>query len=73
MYLDVNVDLTIIHQKLPQYQQSGKDVLYNGFFGYLPNPVNTTQAARSGFITGKEIANRFTANIENNVPTSKPY
>jgi hypothetical protein len=40
MYLKVNVSLTIIHTKLPQYQVP--DVKENekaGFFGYLPNPI----------------------------------
>jgi hypothetical protein len=41
MYLKVNVSLTIIHSKLPEYKVP--DVKGNekaGFFGYLPNPVN---------------------------------
>ena len=40
MYLKVNVSLTIIHTKLPQYQVP--DVKENekaGFFGHLPNPI----------------------------------
>jgi hypothetical protein len=40
MYLKVNVSLTIIHTKLPQYQVP--DVEGNekaGFFGHLPNPI----------------------------------
>jgi hypothetical protein len=40
MYLKVNVSLTIIHTKLPQYQVP--DVKGNekaGFFGYLDNPI----------------------------------
>jgi hypothetical protein len=39
MYLKVNVSLTIIHSKLPEYKVP--DVNSDaGFFGYLPNPIN---------------------------------
>jgi hypothetical protein len=38
MYLKVNISLTIIHNKLPEYQVP--ETLPNtGFFGYLKNPV----------------------------------
>ncbi len=75
MYLDVNVDLTIIHRKLPEYEQSGPNTLKNGFFGYLPNPENSTQAQRSGFITGTKIAEHFTTDVDTNgnVVEAPPY
>jgi hypothetical protein len=38
MYLKVNVSLTIIHTKLPQYQVP-ENVTNAGFFGHLPNPI----------------------------------
>ena len=63
MYLDVSIELTIIPNKLPQYVQSGPDALNNGFFGYLPNPVNTQQQQQAGFITSENIVNKFTKDI----------
>jgi hypothetical protein len=43
MYLKANISLTIIHSELPQYQIP-KDNDPNqkpGFFGHLPNPINS--------------------------------
>ena len=59
MYLDVNIDLTIIPNKLPEYIQSGPGVLNNGFFGYLPNPVNTQQQQQAGFVTSENVVKKF--------------
>jgi hypothetical protein len=59
MYLDVSVSLTIVHKDLPEYKQSSKTVLNNGFFGYLPNPVNSTQACRTGYISGNCVVSKF--------------
>jgi hypothetical protein len=55
MYLDVNVNLTIVHKSLPQYQQANGT---SGFFGYLPDPVNSTDRTK-GFITSDDIVNKF--------------
>jgi len=60
MYIDANFNMTIVHKELPRYQQSSKTVLNNGFYGYLPNPVNTQQQTRTGFITPQEVVNKFT-------------
>ena len=59
MYLDVSINLTIVHKKLPQYEQSGTGVLNNGFFGYLPNPINSRQETQTGFLTKDYIINKF--------------
>jgi hypothetical protein len=59
MYIDASFNLTIVHKELPQYQQSGTGVLNNGFFGYLPNPVNTLQQTQTGFITSCDVVNKF--------------
>jgi hypothetical protein len=59
MYIDASFNLTIVHKELPQYQQSGPGVLNNGFFGYLPNPVNPVQATQTGFITPADVVNKF--------------
>jgi hypothetical protein len=46
MYLKVNVSLTIIHSKLPEYKVP--EVNSNaGFFGYLPNPI------KNGYLPGQ--------------------
>lgn len=39
MYLKVNISLTIIHTKLPEYKVP-ETVPNAGFFGHIPNPVN---------------------------------
>ena len=39
MYLKVNISLTIIHNKLPEYQVPETESKTAGFFGYLKNPV----------------------------------
>ena len=39
MYLKVNISLTIIHNKLPEYQIPETESKTAGFFGYLNNPV----------------------------------
>ena len=39
MYLKVNISLTIIHNKLPEYQVPETESKTAGFFGYLNNPV----------------------------------
>jgi hypothetical protein len=59
MYIDASFSLTIVHKNLPQYQQSSETVLNNGFFGYLPNPVNPVQATQTGFITSTNVVNKF--------------
>ena len=59
MYIDASFSLTIVHTKLPQYQQSGTGVLNNGFFGYLPNPVNAKQETKTGYITPENIIAKF--------------
>jgi hypothetical protein len=55
MYLDVSINLTIVHKALPQYQQANGT---SGFFGYLPDPVNSTDRTK-GFITSDDIVNKF--------------
>ncbi len=40
MYLKVNISLTIIHNKLPEYQVPEAESNTAGFFGHIPNPVN---------------------------------
>ena len=55
MYLDVSVNLTIVHKSLPQYQQANGT---SGFFGYLPDPVNSTDRTK-GFLTEDDIVNKF--------------
>ena len=69
MYLNVGIDLTIIPKVLPQYQQSGPNVLNNGFFGYLPNPVNSVQQERAGFITSNDVVKKFTRDTPIPTPT----
>ena len=59
MYIDASFSLTIVHKKLPGYRQSSKTVLDNGFFGYLPNPVNTNQSTRTGFIQAPNVLAKF--------------
>ena len=59
MYIDASFSLTIVHKKLPEYQQSSTTVLNNGFFGHLPNPVNTNQSTRTGFIQPPNILAKF--------------
>jgi hypothetical protein len=59
MYIDASFSLTIVHKKLPEYRQSSTTVLDNGFFGYLPNPVNTNQSTRTGFIQPPNILAKF--------------
>ena len=59
MYIDASFSLTIVHKKLPEYRQSSKTVLDNGFFGQLPNPVNTNQSTRTGFIQPPNILAKF--------------
>ena len=39
MYLKVNISLTIIHNKLPEYQVPEAESKTAGFFGYLKNPL----------------------------------
>ena len=39
MYLKVNISLTIIHNKLPEYQVPETESKTAGFFGYLKNPL----------------------------------
>ena len=59
MYIDASFSLTIVHKKLPEYKQSGTGVLDNGFFGYLPNPVNSNQSTRTGFIQPPNVLAKF--------------
>jgi hypothetical protein len=59
MYIDASFSLTIVHKKLPEYRQSSKTILDNGFFGYLPNPVNTNQSTRTGFIQPPNVLAKF--------------
>ena len=59
MYIDASFSLTIVHKKLPEYRQSSTTVLNNGFFGYLPNPVNTNQSTRTGFIQPPNVIAKF--------------
>jgi hypothetical protein len=59
MYIDASFSLTIVHKKLPEYRQSSKTVLDNGFFGYLPNPVNTNQSTKTGFIQPPNVLAKF--------------
>ena len=59
MYVDATFNLTIVHKNLPQYQQSGPNALKNGFYGYLPNPVNTFQQTQTGFITPQNVVDKF--------------
>jgi hypothetical protein len=59
MYIDASFSLTIVHKKLPEYRKSSKTVLENGFFGHLPNPINTTQSTRSGFIQAPNVIAKF--------------
>ena len=40
MYLKVNISLTIIHNKLPEYQIPEAESNTAGFFGHIKNPVN---------------------------------
>ena len=40
MYLKVNVSLTIIHNKLPEYQIPEVESNTAGFFGHIKNPIN---------------------------------
>ncbi len=56
MYLDASFSLTIIHKKLPQYQQADGT---SGFFGYLPDKVSSTNR-QGGFITPTQIVSKFT-------------
>ena len=58
MYLNVSIDLTIINNKLPQYQPETKDP-ESGFFGYLPNLVNPSAQRGAGYITPTKIVNKF--------------
>jgi hypothetical protein len=62
MYIDASFSLTIVHKKLPEYRQSSTTVLDNGFFGYLPNPVNTNQSTRTGFIQPPNVLAKFRKN-----------
>jgi hypothetical protein len=62
MYIDASFSLTIVHKKLPGYRQSSTTVLDNGFFGYLPNPVNTNQSTRTGFIQPPNVLAKFRKN-----------
>ena len=55
MYIDANVSLTIVHKALPQYRQADGT---SGFFGYLPDPVSSTDR-QGGFITSANIVNKF--------------
>ena len=55
MYIDANVSLTIVHKALPQYRQANGT---SGFFGYLPDPVGSTDR-QGGFITSTDIVNKF--------------
>ena len=59
MYIDASFSLTIVHKKLPEYRQSSKTVLDNGFFGHLPNPVNSTQATKTGYIAPPNVISKF--------------
>jgi hypothetical protein len=59
MYIDASFSLTIVHKKLPEYRQSSTTVLDNGFFGHLPNPVNTNQSTRTGFIQAPNVIAKF--------------
>ena len=56
MYLDASFSLTIVHKKLPQYQQADGT---SGFFGYLPDKVSSTNR-QGGFITPTQIVSKFT-------------
>ena len=58
MYLNVNIDLTIINNKLPQYQPESADP-ESGFFGHLPNLVNSQAERGIGYITSKKIVDKF--------------
>lgn len=55
MYIDANVNLTIVHKALPQYRQTNGT---SGFFGYLPDPVSSTDR-QGGFITTGDIVGKF--------------
>jgi hypothetical protein len=59
MYIEASFNLTIVHKNLPEYRQSGAGVLDNGFFGHLPNPVNSTQATKTGYIASPDVISKF--------------
>jgi len=59
MYIDASFSLTIVHKKLPEYRQSSTTVLDNGFLGHLPNPVNSTQATKTGYIAPPSVISKF--------------
>jgi hypothetical protein len=59
MYIEASFNLTIVHKNLPEYRQSGAGVLDNGFFGHLPNPVNSTQATKTGYIASPSVISKF--------------
>jgi hypothetical protein len=54
MYIDASFNLTIIHKKLPEYQQNGS----SGFFDHLP-PTNINDDLLKSFPTGSGIITKF--------------
>jgi hypothetical protein len=58
MYIDASFSLTIIHKKLPQYQQNGS----SGFFDYLPSPSDPNADRLKSFPSNSGIKAKFSKN-----------